>query len=158
MRILSIFLGASVLIAATQIGFADTGSRNAVMDKITQEEMAALLRDAGYRAEIAQGKESRYIRTAMAGYKVAVYFYDCTDDGCGALQLSTLFDKAPNLTIHAANDWNAQHRYARAYIDTSDDSFFFEYDFVLTGVTTKFIKDNISLYETQLGKFVKGAQ
>jgi hypothetical protein len=158
MRILSIFLGALILIAAPQIGFAKTGSPDSVMDRITREEMAALLRDAGYRAEIAQGKESKFIRTAMSGYKVAVYFYDCNDDGCAALQLSTLFDKAPNLTIHAANDWNAKHRYARAYIDTSDESLFFEYDFVLTGVTAKFIKDNLSLYETQLGKFVKEAE
>jgi hypothetical protein len=158
MRILSIFLGALVLIVAPQIGFAETGSRGAVMDRITQKEMAALLRDAGYRAEITQGKESRYIRTAMSGYKVAVYFYDCTDDGCAALQFSTIFDKAPNLTIHVANSWNAQHRYARAYIDTSDESIFFEYDFMLNGVTTKFIKDNLSLYETQLGNFVKEAQ
>jgi hypothetical protein len=158
MRVVSIFLSALLLFTTASSGFAETGSRGAVFNRITQEEMASIVRDAGYRAEILKGKESSYIRTAMSGYKVGIYFYDCNDDGCAALQFSTLFDKAPNLTVHAANDWNKQHRYARAYFDASDESFLFEYDFVVTGVTTAFIKDNLSLYEGQIGKLVKEIQ
>jgi len=158
MRVHSIFLGALVLFATPQLSSAETGTRSSIINRITQEDMADVLREAGYRAEIKQGKEQRYIRTAMSGYKVGVYFYDCNDEGCAALQLSTLFDKAPNLTIEAANSWNSQHRYARAYLDSSDGTFLFEYDFVLTGVTTAYIKDNLSLYESQLGKVVKEVQ
>ena len=122
------------------------------MNKITQEEVAAFLRDLGYAAEIRQGQQSRYVKTDISDLKVAVYFYDCDADGCGALQLSTGFDKSPNLTIGLANTWNSQHRYARAYVDPSDGSFFFEYDFVMTGVTKDFLKDNLSLYQQQLVK------
>jgi hypothetical protein len=158
MRVVSIFLSVLLISTTASSGFAETGSRSAVFNRITQEAMASIVRDAGYRAEILKGKDSRYIRTAMSGYKVGIYFYDCNDDGCAALQFSTLFDKAPNLTVHAANDWNRQHRYARAYFDASDESFLFEYDFVVTGVTPAFIKDNLSLYEGQLGKLVKEVQ
>ena len=155
MRILSVLLGAAILGAGVQGSFAQTGSHSEVMTKITPEAMAAVLRDAGYRAEIQQGKSTKYIRTAMAGYKVAVYFYDCEEDGCGAMQLSTGFDKSPRLTATLANKWNSEHRYARAYVDPSDGSFYFEYDFVATGITNAFIKDNLTLYEQQLGNLGK---
>jgi Putative bacterial sensory transduction regulator len=157
MRIYSLPLAASILLATMQASFAQSPPDDGVMNRITPEKMVEILQDAGYRAEIAQGQKSKFIRTGMSGYKVAVYFYDCHDDGCASLQFSTGFNKSEKYTASLANKWNSDHRYARAYVSGPDDGFYFEYDFVLTGVTAAFIKDNLSLYEQQLGMLEKEA-
>jgi hypothetical protein len=146
MRILSILFGLSVLIAAAQSNFAQADTQNRIIDKITQAEMADILRDVGRPVEVVQGEKQKYLKTSISGYKVEIYFSDCNHDGCGGLQFSTGFDKAPKYTIAFANKWNNEHRYARAVVDPSDGAFYFDHDFLVKGVTQEFIKANLLLY------------
>ncbi|MGP0058465.1 MAG: YbjN domain-containing protein [Beijerinckiaceae bacterium] len=146
MRILSILLGASVLIAATQLNFAQADTQNHIITKITPAEMADILRDLGRPVEVAQGEKQKYLKTSISGYKVEIYFSDCKVDGCEGLQFSTGFDKAPKYTIEFANKWNNEHRYARAVVDPSDGTFYFDHDFLVKGVTPELIKANLLLY------------
>ena len=153
MRTFSILLGAMIFFAVPQIGSAQ--SSGGVMKKVTPDAMANMVRDFGYRAEVVQGEKSKYIRTAMAGYNVAIYLYGCAADGCDSAQMLTSFDSAPDLTIGLANRWNTKFRYAHAYIDPADGDFYFEHDFAMTGITKEFVKENLTLYENQLGRLVQ---
>ncbi len=43
-----------------------------------------------------------------------VFFYDCRDDGCAAVQYSASFSN-PTITQEMVNDWNRDHRFLKAY-------------------------------------------
>lgn len=43
-----------------------------------------------------------------------VFFYDCRDDRCAALQYSASFSN-PTVTQEMVNDWNRDHRFLKAY-------------------------------------------
>jgi Putative bacterial sensory transduction regulator len=147
MRIFSILMGASILFGAAQLNFAHAEAQNRIIDKITQNEMADILRGLGHEVEIAQGEKEKYLKTTLSDYKVDIYFNGCGTDGCNGLQFSLGFDKAPNYTVEFANKWNNEHIYARANVDPSDGSFYLDYDVLVTGVRQEFVKANVALYE-----------
>ena len=43
-----------------------------------------------------------------------LFFYDCRDDRCAALQYSASFSN-PTITLEMVNDWNRDHRFLKAY-------------------------------------------
>ncbi len=158
MRIHSILLGASVLLATMQAGFAQPAAQDGIIKKITLEVMEDILRKADYTVEIRQDGDTKYIRTTMLDYYVNINLRDCDKGGCGALGLSTGFDKSPKYTLEFANKWNFENNYAHANIDPSDGSFYLDYDFLVTGVKRDFIKESLSVYEERLQDFQKETQ
>jgi hypothetical protein len=46
-------------------------------DRVTPEQVASILKDAGYRAEILADKSPQRIRTGIGGRTVLVALYDC---------------------------------------------------------------------------------
>ncbi|HTJ01674.1 MAG TPA: YbjN domain-containing protein [Methylovirgula sp.] len=127
---------------------------------VTPDQMAAIMRDAGYKADVYEfGTTTKHkaVATAMEGYKVRVYFYSCdAQNKCGSLNFETSFTKSPNFTLALTNKWNAEHRYTKLYIDPSDGSLNFDFDiFVYGGVTPKTIKDAVTLYDGTLGDLAK---
>jgi hypothetical protein len=127
---------------------------------ITPDAMAAIMRDAGYKADVYEfGTTTKHkaVATAMEGYKVRVYFYSCdAQNKCGSLNFETSFTKSPNFTLALTNKWNAEHRYTKLYIDPTDGSLNFDFDiFVYGGVTSKTLKDAVTLYDGTLGDLAK---
>lgn len=120
---------------------------------VTIDAVAKIMQNAGYRAEILDGKNRPHLRTGLGGYTVLVFFYDCKDKNCGALQFYVGFKKAPKFNLTNINRWNAEMRYGKAYID-KDEDLAIEYDIALDGgVTQDFIKQQIYLFERVLSNF-----
>lgn len=139
---------------------APPAAQSDIITSITPEAMAAIMRDAGYKADVYEfGTTTKHkaVATAMEGYKVRVYFYSCDPQNkCGSLNFETSFTKSPNFTLALTNKWNAEHRYTKLYIDPSDGSLNFDFDiFVYGGVTTKTVKDAVTLYDGTLGDLAK---
>lgn len=132
-----------------------------IVTSITPDAMAAIMRDAGYKADVYEfgttTPKHKAVATAMEGYKVRVYFYSCDAQfKCGSLNFETSFTKSPNFTLALTNKWNTEHRYTKLYIDPSDGSLNFDFDiFVYGGVTPKTIKDAVTLYDGTLGDLAK---
>lgn len=125
------------------------------MKRVSVEQLAKVLQDSGYRAEIVQGSKSRYIRSGLSGKRIAIYMYDCKEDACGAYQFSAIFTKSPKYTLAFVNAWNKTRRYAKVYLD-NDEDLNFEWDIDIDGgVTPAFVKTTISSFETYLGSFDK---
>jgi hypothetical protein len=150
--------------AAAQSTTAQTPAQSTapadVITSITPDGMAAIMRDAGYKADVYEfgtATKHKAVATAMEGYKVRVYFYSCDPQyKCGSLNFETTFTKSPNFTIALINKWNAEHRYTKLYIDPSDGSLNFDFDiFVYGGVTNKTVKDAVTLYDGTLGDLAK---
>src|SRR6266567_645074 len=108
-------------------------SQPQIITSVTVEQIATVLQGAGYRAEVATGSNGKkFIKTAMNGAGVAVYFYGCTNENCNSLSFSTYLKKDPNRSVAYANAWNIRYRFAKAYID-GDGDLVFDLDIDLLG-------------------------
>ncbi|MGO9134746.1 MAG: YbjN domain-containing protein [Methylovirgula sp.] len=164
----SLILAGGIVIAGSDLGTAQPAPQNTpapatqtdIVTSITPEGLAAIMRDAGYKADVYEyGTTTKHkaIATAMEGYKVRVYFYSCdAQNKCGSLNFETSFTKSPNFTLALANKWNTDHRYTKLYIDPADQSLTFDFDiFIYGGVTNATIKDAVTLYDSTLGDLAK---
>ena len=104
----------------------DSKDRSEILTTLTPERMSAILKEAGYRAEIQRREKNPRVLTGIGGRDVLVVFYDC-DTGCTAFQFYAEFSKAPKYTLAFINKWNTSKRYGKAYLD-KDNDVAFEFD------------------------------
>jgi hypothetical protein len=118
------------------------------------DDLATIVRDAGYRAEVDTENNRPRIRAGMAGYNVVIYLYQCTDDGtCGSLQYSVGLTKSPNYTLTLVNKWNEEKRYAKAYLD-KNGNMYLEYDLSFSGgITRETVKAAARLFDDLAADF-----
>lgn len=122
-----------------------------VVTQFTPDQVAGILRDAGYRAEIVHENEKYHILTGMGGYKVVLYLY-CNNGQCTSLDWDVSFTAAPKYTLTLVNKWNREKRYAKAYI-ANDGAFYLEYSLDFAGgVTKQTLASSASLFDS----FVNG--
>jgi hypothetical protein len=146
MRLIATLLSTTLLFATGQSNLAKADAPNRVMNKVTRDQMAGLLRDFGYKTVPVDDRDGKYLKATVSDYDFRIYFRGCADDGCEGVQLSAGFDKSPKFNIAFANKWNNEHFYARANVDPTDGSFYFDYDFLVKGVTPQFVKSNMLLF------------
>ena len=122
--------------------------------RLTVEQFARVMQEAGFRAEIVRRENNRpYVRTGLSGRRVAVYLYDCNPEGCRSVQYSAIFTKDPRFTVALSNDWNARKRFVKTYID-ADGDLVVEWDVDMDGgVTQDFVTRSILTFERFLGQF-----
>ena len=122
----------------------------------TAAEVARILQDAGYPAKVGEAGGDPRIDSNMAGVDVVVDFYDCEADRCGSLRFTTALDLGKGTTYQAANAFNAEYRYASAYLDDEMDPFL-EYDFEVVNTDhAPYIRSQVDLWEQILGDFIEG--
>ncbi len=129
-----------------------------VILSVTPDEMAKILQDIGYRAEILKNDEGkRRIRTRIASWTVTLNFYSCEDKetNCKSIGLRSFFINETKKTIAFANDWNRTKRFSKVYID-NDNDINIEFDLLFrNGVTQANIRANLDVFEDQLKEFVE---
>jgi hypothetical protein len=123
---------------------------------VTIDDVVKWLQGAGYRAEIQTGDDgSKNVYSSADGRNFHIYLYDCKDGRCGSLQFSTGFDTKGAFSADKMNDWNRDSRWARAYVDKSNDPWV-EYDVDLTpGGTYELLDDEFGTWRGALGRFYK---
>ena len=87
-----------------------------------QPKIVSLLQAKGYKAELIEGSDADYVRTGDSGVPITIFFLNCANGkrGCTTLQFYTGFSKVKS-TPDQINSWNREQRWARAYIDKSND-------------------------------------
>ncbi|MGZ8388549.1 MAG: YbjN domain-containing protein [Rhodoplanes sp.] len=134
---------------------ADLARFQPLPDRVTPEQVASILKDAGYRAEILADKSPQRIRTGIGGRTVLVALYDCQTKGCSSLQFYAGFRKGPKFNLEYVNEWNSLRRYGKAYLD-KDGDLAFEFDVDLDGgVGAHDIQEKIFLFERLLSELEK---
>jgi hypothetical protein len=94
------------------------------VDLSRPEQVAKLLQEAGYKAEIKKhdGSGDLYISSAANGSPFTIEFYDCASaKGCTSIQFFSWYSKKPWYSIEMANRWNAKKRFLRIVIDKDGD-------------------------------------
>ena len=149
-RVLTMSLAAGILgVSAVLAGALPDGGATAA-------EVAGVLQDKGYRAEITTDSAGDpLIDSAADGTKFSVYFYGCEGEEprCNAIQFMAAFDLEEGLSLEQINLWNREHRFGRGYLDDENDPFV-EMDLdVEYGFTTEALANNLDTWVAVLPGF-----
>ena len=115
--------GKVLVVAAAMAVAAPAVADDRVVDVNSVDRVAALLREAGYRAEIKVGKDGDfYLDSATGGSNFQIFFYGCKDKiECDSFEFFSYFKKEPFFSTDMANEWNANHRFLKVAIDSDGD-------------------------------------
>lgn len=120
------------------------------------QQIAALLKDKGYKAEIkTDGAGDPYIRTASGGYNFSIFFYGC-DKGtqCKSVQFYAAFTPATKPTLQEMNEYAGQNRWGRVYLDKDGDPVIeMDVDLEQGGMSEALFVDNFQYFEAVANKF-----
>ena len=143
-------------LAASAAAHAQTTQQEVILS-VTPDEMAKILQDIGYRAEVLKNNEGkRRIRTRIGGWNVTLNFYSCDDkENCKSIGLRSFFENEKKRGAQWANDWNREKRFTKVYID-KDNDVNIEFDILFRdGVTKGNMRAYFDVYEDQLKEFVE---
>lgn len=153
------WIRALAAVAAASISSAGMAA-DRVVDVTSVSGVAALLREAGYKAEIKKDKDGDgYIESGVNGSGFQLIFYGCTDDkGCNSFEFYSWFKKEPFFSTDMTNEWNTKKRFLKIAIDSDGDVAEYLYVSALGGMTYDNFKDYIDWYssmDAELGSFLK---
>ena len=159
MRMLTAIIGCvySVLMMG---GHAVAQPQPQVVTTVTAQQVVTVLQSVGYRASVATGTDgSKYVKSSMSGFNMAVQFFLCRNDNCESLWFNATFQKDPSLfTANFLNAWNGRNRFARGVVDDNGD-FHLLFDVNLAGgVTLDNIAQNAQLFDNLISELVKLAK
>jgi hypothetical protein len=103
-------------------------SAEALISRMTGEELAAILKDEGYVPKL---DEPKVLSVKIEGLKAMFFVADDSE----SIQAYAGF-KVAKSSLERINDWNRTHRFSRAYIDSEGDPVI-ELDLDLAGGVTR---------------------
>ena len=121
--------------------------------------ITAYLQKEGYRAKLVTDEETPHIESAANGAKFYIYLQNCKEKkDCQDVMFQSSYDKKAEdpIKVDAINQFNADNRWARAYIDKDGDPVL-EYDVLFTDqlVDEKMFGEALAIWSNSLGLFHK---
>ncbi|SKA74611.1 Putative sensory transduction regulator [Paucidesulfovibrio gracilis DSM 16080] len=125
-------------------------------DGISGPEMQRILNNMGFSTELTRDDAGDpLINSSEDGLNFQVYFYNCTNDVCEAIQFYSGFTQTNNPSAESINEWNTTKRFGRAYRNNNGDSRV-EMDALVTGgVTEQHIRNLASTWKIVLQQFAQ---
>ena len=146
----------TMCLAAAILGASATLAEPVPDGGMTAAEVAKVLHDKGYRAEITTDSVGDpLIESGVDGTHFSVYFYGCEGEvpRCNSIQLMAAFDLEEGLSLERINLWNREHRFGRGYLDDESDPFV-EMDLdVEFGFSTEALANNLDTWSSVLPGF-----
>ena len=142
-------------ITSVLVAFMAAAPASAEQVLANQPQIVSLLQAKGYKAELIQGKETEYIRTADSGVPITILFMNCAKGkrSCTTIQFYTGFSEI-DTTHQRINDWNMNHRWGRAYIDrTGDPVIEMDVDMDFGGISSDLFYDNLNTFVATIPQF-----
>jgi Putative bacterial sensory transduction regulator len=153
----AIIVSALILFSARSLPAAE------IITGVTRDQVASVLKDNSYRAEIVAGPSSStgaFVRAGIGGHTVVVWFFNCAAETCPSIQFWTGFQKSPKFSAALVERWNTEFRYAKIHL-TKEGDLHVEYDvFLKGGVSSEYVKYAALLYEnllSRLDEYIKTA-
>lgn len=146
-----------ILLSAQSLAAAE------IVTGVTRDQVASILKENNYRAEIVAGQPGQpaaFIRTGIGGHTVVVWFFNCAAESCSAIQFWSGYQKSPKFSEALVEKWNSEFRYAKIHL-TKEGDLHVEYDvFLKGGVSSDYVKYAALLYENLLSRlddYIKAA-
>ncbi len=110
--------------------------------------VAAVLQDAGYRAELTKDQQGDpMIKSSSGGYEFEVFFYNCTDNAdCRTVQFHSGYSEASDASAEAMNEWNKAFRFGRAYVKDGIAHLEMDVDLDDGGMSPALFQDNLEFW------------
>ncbi|RJF85339.1 YbjN domain-containing protein [Sphingomonas cavernae] len=122
-----------------------------------QGKFLTLLRDKGYKAEMIEGSDGNYIRSADSGVPITIFFLNCESggkSGCTTIQFYTGFKGVGAVPLERINEWNSSRRFARAYVDKDGDPVIeMDVDMDFDGIPRENFYANLEIFIASIPKF-----
>ena len=113
------------LILLAGLANLDTPSTAQMLSARDPQGIAAFMREKGYQAELqmaAEGADGPQIKSGAGGTQFTIFFRNCTAGAnCTTISFFTGFTDVDGVPLERINSWNAQNRFARAFIDSDQD-------------------------------------
>lgn len=135
--------------------FAEVTSAPVPATGIAPEEMAQLMSQHGWPAQIAKDSDGNpLIKSNVAGVGFDVAFFECHGGRCRDIRFEVGWSKAgpPNVTPEKLNTWNTNNRFLRAYL-RPDRSLWAAMDARIARGTTANVEEYIVLWPATLKEF-----
>jgi hypothetical protein len=113
----------AVLLAAAGLFAPPLAARPITDGGITAPEVAQVLQDKGYKAEVGTDSGGDpMVKSATDGSNFTVFFYGCNHGPrCSAIQFHAGFHLDKGMTTEKINEWNRANRFGRGFIDDEHD-------------------------------------
>ena len=125
----------------------------------TATDIATLIRDKGYRSQLAKNAAGKpLIHSAIGGYKTVILFYNCPEGSevCRSMQFLSSFrfpteKRRPSLQL--INDYNAKWRYTDAFM-AGNGLVILTMDVELSGgITPKTVSQYLTIWDRDIARF-----
>jgi hypothetical protein len=94
------------------------------------------------------------IRSSSGGVDFRIYFYECKNNKrCKSLHFSVGYDLADGSSLDAVQAWNADKRFASAYLDADSDPFLQMDINTDGGITQQNFENSFELWQSLKGEF-----
>lgn len=117
--------------------------------------LMAIIQELGFQAKLEQDNVGDpVIRSSSGGVDFRVYFYECKNNKrCKSLHFSVGYDLADGSSLDAVQEWNADKRFASAYLDDERDPFLQMDINTEGGITQKNFENSFQLWQSLKGEF-----
>ena len=117
--------------------------------------LMAIIRELGFQAKLEEDNiGDPVIRSSSGGVDFRVYFYECKNNKrCKSLHFSVGYDLADGSSLDAVQQWNADKRFASAYLDGESDPFLQMDVNTDGGVTQQNFENTFQLWQSLKGEF-----
>ena len=117
--------------------------------------LVAIIRELGFQAKLEQDNVGDpVIRSSSNGVDFRIYFYECKNNKrCKSLHFSVGYDLADGSSLDAVQAWNADKRFASAYLDDEADPFLQMDINTEGGITQKNFENTFELWQSLKGEF-----
>ena len=118
-------------------------------------ELVAIIQDLGFQAKLEEDNVGDpVIRSSSNGVDFRIYFYECKNNKrCKSLHFSVGYDLASGSSLDAVQQWNADKRFASAYLDDESDPFLQMDINTEGGITQQNFENSFGLWQSLKGEF-----
>ena len=143
----------SILLLA--LGLSAGAQAQTLVSAEDPDALIAIIRELGFQAKLEQDDVGDpVIRSSSGGVDFRVYFYECKNNKrCKSLHFSVGYDLAGGASLDAVQEWNADKRFASAYLDDELDPFLQMDINTDGGITQKNFENSFQLWQSLKGEF-----
>ena len=117
--------------------------------------LVSIIQELGFQAKLeTDNVGDPVIRSSSNGVDFRIYFYECKNNKrCKSLHFSVGYDLADGSSLGAVQEWNADKRFASAYLDDEADPFLQMDINTEGGISQKNFENSFELWQSLKGEF-----
>src|SRR5262245_7338056 len=119
------------------------------------DALIKIVQDLGFQAKLEKDDVGDpVIRSSSGGVDFRIYFYECKNNKhCKSLHFSVGYDLADGSSLDVMQQWNADKRFASAYLDGEADPFLQMDINTEGGITQANFENSFQLWQSLKGEF-----